>query len=98
MLLRPGIRGRRAGGFRETAQESIQPVALTFTASFGGKEQFALTRTPIYGMELVCRAGLGPALKHFSLISQSNPPASGFFNKPTEAVRGFVDTIGKNQR
>ena len=66
MLQRLGIRGLRAGGCRETAQESIQPVALdtggdvfTFTASFGGDEQFAPTRAPIYGMELVRRAVLG---------------------------------------
>ena len=32
---------------------------LTFTASFGGNEQFVQSRAPIYGMELVRRAVLG---------------------------------------
>ena len=33
--------------------------AFTFTASFGGNEQFVQSRAPIYGMELVRRAVLG---------------------------------------
>ena len=32
---------------------------FTFTASFGGNEQFVQSRAPIYGMELVRRAVLG---------------------------------------
>ena len=73
------------------AQGSIQPVALdtggvvrTFTASFGGKEQFAQSHAPIYGMKIV--AALGPALKHFSLISRAKPSRIGLFQQATGAV------------